>query len=333
MEFKQLATNFSSTAIEEVRNIWRDMSLQSIVSTLGEHADQLPEELQAHLVNLLQTVGDLFSLDIPDLEANPNLTLRKVSRDVNLSRILKERAIFRLYRLVNERNEEGVLLYQELINPYTGAPYATQEEFIGWICEEAHLNRALIFQRLAAISRILTLGYDLDYAFKALLTHPYAVQETLRMVADWSKGVLIDVNPEVVLQIARKVSPESVESLEQMNQSEEDDSREQFIEASKPVFGMLLEEVASHDRSKDALNFVKHDILLQPEINYVWDEELDVLMVEYVRKDVDLETKTEFIAEVVKVPFIPDTNTLPKEIKEDLIRRLPIRGKGAKYKA
>lgn len=330
MKFKQLAPNFSNTAIEEVGNIWKDMHLHSIVASLGQAAESLPDDLKEHLIGLLQTVGDLFSLDLPDLEADPDLTLKKVSRDVNLSRILKERAIFRLYRLVNERNDDGVLLFQELINPYTGSPYATQEEFIGWICEEAHLNRALIFQRLAAISRILTLGYDLDYAFKALLSHPYAVQETLRMIADWQKGDLVDVNPEVVMQIARKVAPESVAELEEMSHGDDMESRDLFIEASKPVFGMLLEEVASHDRSKDALNFVKHDVLMQPEISYFWDEELDVLMVEYIRKDIELKTHTEYIAEVVKVPFIPDTNSLPREVKEDLIRRLPIRGKGSR---
>mgnify|MGYP001394928907 FL=1 len=79
-----------------------------------------------------------------------------------------------------------------------------------------------------------------------------------------------------------------------------------------------------------AMNFVNHDILMQPEISYIWDDELDVLVIEYIRKEVDLETKTEYIAEIVKVPLIPDTNRLPMEIKDDLIRRLPIRGKGSR---
>mgnify|MGYP001431494975 FL=1 len=218
---KQLSTNFSSTAVDEVTNIISDMHLHGIVSTLGTAANSLPDDLKYHLLSLLQTVSDLFSLELPELESDPDETLRKVSRDVNLSRVLKERAIFRIYRLVNERSGDGTLLYQELINPYTGSTYNTQEEFIGFICEEAHLNRALIFQRLAAISRILTLGYDMDYAFKALLTHPFAVQETIRMVAEWQKGELVDVKPEVVLQIARKVAPDMVEQIEHVSNSDD----------------------------------------------------------------------------------------------------------------
>jgi hypothetical protein len=345
MELKQLAVRFTETAAEEIDHLVRELRLVPLAGYLSNNNMPVPKELKADLVTLLSILSDLFSVDLPDIEKNPEQALRTISRDINLARLLRERGLFRLYRLVNEYvgvDDQGNLVslddpamvnrvpaFMTRINPLTDSPFTKQEEFIGWFCEEAHVSRGLVFMRLAAIERMLALNFTLEHAFQLVVAKPFAVQETLTSVADWDKGELIGIRPEVARQLAKKIDPGSQEHIgllaEKAGESQE--AMDEYKEAVKPLLAGLVEEVALHDRSKDALEFVRHEILMQPEITYAWDNDANALIVTLLQKQVDQETGEEYMGQSIVVPFVPDALELPKEIRDDLVKRLPIRNR------
>lgn len=329
MKTKEVSINFTDTAEEEVRNLVNDLQLIPVATYLQKSDAPLPPELQSMITQLLATLSDLFSSELPDVDPDPEATLRTISRDINLARLLRERGLFRLFRLTRHTDGNGLPAFMSLINPDTGGPFSTQKEFIGWFCREAHVSRGLVFMRNSTIDKILSLNLTLQDAFNLVISKPYAIQETLNMIAVWEDGELRDINTEVALQMAKKVSPTRVPQLEAVAATfdSDPDAIEDFKEMTKPVIADLLYEVASHDRAKEVMNMVKHDILLKPEITYEWDRMSGILMVRLVRKEVDSETGVDVTTHPIMVPFVPDTPDLPDEIAEDLIRRLPIRNR------
>lgn len=325
-ELKPILAHFTETAEEEIKNLLTDMRIMQVVASL-QSGEDIPEDLRGHVLGMVALVADIFSVDLPSIDKDPNVTLQLVSREINLSRLLRERGLFRLYRLLRVQ-EDGVPLFMTRINPNTGSPFAKQEEFVGWFCQEAHVARGLVFQRLATIDRLLSLGMTLEDAFATVLTKPYAIRETMNMVVTkfGKTGDIETVNPDVISQVANRIMPgeaKGIRALADKAIEDPDEYMEEFVEASKPVVQALVKEVAQSDRAKDAMEFVKHDLLKRPEIVYRWDMESEMLLVELTRKDVD-ENGNEHIAEIITIPFVPDTLDLPIEIKHDLLRRLPI---------
>jgi hypothetical protein len=333
MEIKQLAVHFTENAAEEVTTLVKEMHLVPIAKYIQQTDQPLPDELKNSLIMLLETISDLFSVELPGIDSDPESALRTISRDINLARILRERGLFRLYRLINSKNKDRVPLFMTMENPTTGSPFSRQEEFIGWFCSEAHVTRSMVFMRMATIDRLLELNFDLEKAFQIVVSKPSVIRDTLLMVADWEKGGEIrTVNPDVVMRLAEKLTPENLLQLAPVaeaarNDPSDQDAQEELNEAAKPVLAALMNEVADHERSKDAMDWVKFDLLMKSEINYKWDDETDSLMIELVRRSVDPKTGEEFMEYPVTVPFVPDVTELPSEIKADLLKRLPIKNR------
>jgi len=333
MEFKNLALQLPENPNAEIQRVVAEMKLLPLVEAIQREDIQglLPPDVVENLASLLTTITDMFSMEVPDVSQSPEETLRRVSRDVNISRILRERGLFRLYQFCRTLTEDGVPVYLSLMNPETEAPFENQEKFIGWFCREASISRGLVFMRLAAIERTLSLGYTESEAFQIITARPYAIQETLKLVGEWTGGSLDSVNPEALRQVAERVAPELAEGLANLSAAfladPSDENKEALFTGARPIMKALLEEVSGHASSKDAMSFIKHDILEIPEINYTWDTKSDALVVELVRMGIDSATGTKNIVEVISVPFYADIVDLPREIVDDLIRRLPIRNR------
>ena len=342
---KDLTIRFTETAEEEVNQLVLEMGLVPLAQVIGQSMDNLPPELKEGITKLLNVLLNMFSADLPSITGDPEETLRTVSREINLGRLLKERGLFRFYRLLEERiwvNPEtgdivdknfpgavAVPLYQTANNPNTGTPFANDNEFIGWFCQEAHVARGLVFRRIMAIRRMVnTLGFTLDESFRIIVSKPYAIEETIRQIAEWDKDDMKNISPKVALALARNVAPSDVDDFEQLVEQVGDDphAMEQLIQSSKPVVADLLREVALHERAKDAMDMVRHDILRIPEIGYRWDPEGDCLVVTITTKSLT-EDGTEYIVDMQPIPFIADTPTLPKEVRDDLVKRLPIKNR------
>jgi hypothetical protein len=342
---RDLTLQFTETAQEEVDRLVMELGLVPLAQTINQNRQDLPEELQKELGQLMGIILDMFSADLPLPNGDPEDTLRIVSREINLGRLLKERGIFRFYNLLDQevyfdpdtgeqvdepKGSVSLSLCQTLNNPITGQPFANDTEFIGWFCEEAHVSRSLLFRRIMAIRRMVkTLGFDIEEAFNIMVSKPYAIEETIRMIADWDKENLKNVDPDVLVEIAKKVRPGQAAEYELLaaQAGEDPDSLDFLISQSKPVLADLLREVADHERSKDAMDTVRHDILRIPEISYRWDPDGDFLVVTIITKSID-EDGGEYVKEILHVPFIPDlVAKVPREIKNDLIKRLPIKNR------
>jgi hypothetical protein len=324
VNLRELSVSFTDTAEEEIVHLVNEMHLVPIAENLVKESSPV---LKEHLTQLLAVISDLFSVSLPAIEKSPEVTLRAVSRDINLSRLLRERGLFRLYRLLHHK-EGGVPMFMGLINPATGSPFVRQEEFIGWFCEEAHVARSLVFMRLAAIDRLQTIGFDLEGAFSIVVSKPYAVQDTLHKVASWDKGEIKKIDPDVAIQLARKFSPEYSDEIETLANAARDDfdAEEVLNNAMKPVLVSMMEEVAATPRAKDATRMVQ-DALLQPIVDYEWDRDTNVLLVHYTKREFDPKTRMEITTTPTVVPFVPDVLELPDDIVDDLFKRLPIRNK------
>ena len=331
---KDITITFSETAEQEINSLITELQLVPIAAAMQKN-ESLPEELKVHLGSMLSVLLDMFSNDLPDISGSTEETIRASSRDIHLASILRERGIFRFYRLISQTGDTGAPLYLELINPNSGSPFATQEEFVGWFCGDSHISRAILFQRISTIDRMQELGFSLADTFKLILAHPYAMQETIREIANWGRGAsrsqILSVNPDVAVAAAKRVAPDNADAIEDLadrvrKNPDDMDAMADLVSAAKPILAQVMEEVSDLDRAKDAMDFVRYDILTRPEITYSWDPDTDILTVELLRREVG-PTGSAYMTRPINVPFVPDVESLPREIRDDLMKRLPIKNR------
>lgn len=329
MSNTQIQAVFSDTAEEEVRRLMDDIELAKTFEDI-KTAKEISPELRTKMTNVLLTFAEVFSIKVPDVINNDiDLTLEMASRDINLSKLLRERGLFRIFRLINIKDENGSPIYMGMLNPNTGEPFLRMEDLIGYFCEASHVSRSLVFQRLATINKCISLGMSMDKAFATIITKPYAITETLNLIGMKVGDDLSEINPDIAKKLVNKYRDNSiVEESDDDTDEEKDDS--DFIPSDTQVrfaITSLLDEVASHDRVKEVLDYVRHDVLKKPEISYKWDKESDSLVVELIRKTVTDDGR-EYVSQILSIPFYPDTkDALPDEIRADLLKRLPIQNR------
>lgn len=328
--YEEPTVQFSDSVDDEISALNQDLRLVPLAQALQGN-ESIPENMRKQIHQMISILADIFSSDLPKLEDTTDATLRTISRDINLARLLRERGLFRLYRLINQRDANNSPVYMSLINHSTGAPFATQEEFVGWFCREAKVARSLVFQRMAIIDRVKALGFSLEEAFVVITKKPFAIREILHMVADWGdNGKINDIDPDVIEQIAGKMSPDILPALtvitnDVRNNPEDSLAHATMVQAAKPIIAGLLREAADHDTARDALDFVRHDLLQKPTIEYTWNDMAQSLDIELVRLSMDPTTREERKEFPVYISLIVDSSQpLPKEIRDDLFKRIPI---------
>ena len=323
---------FTESAQEELKRLYDELQISDLVSAL--RSGRMNDDVQALVVPLTTTILDLFGTATPGIDIDPISTLKSASRDINLSRILRERGLFRLFRLLNTNDDHNVPIYQTLTDPDTGEAFARREDMIGWFCKSAKVSRSVVFMRMATIEKLLGLGFDLDACYQTILTKPYAIRETLKEIAEWSGGELDHVEPAIALRLAEKYLPqeeiERVRSYAQLLNSDETDveerewAQEKLNDAVRPAINRLISDVALHQDSKGAMEFVRSDIAGKPEISYSWDYERDELICEIVIKGE--KDGTQYIKDIVTTRFLPDMPGI-SALMEDLTTRMPIKNR------
>src|SRR5512143_438470 len=96
---------FTGSAEEELQRLYEELQISDVVSAL--RSGDIPNDLQTLVVPLATTILDLFGTGTPTIGLDPISTLKSASRDINLSRILRERGLFRLFRLLNTNDEHN----------------------------------------------------------------------------------------------------------------------------------------------------------------------------------------------------------------------------------
>lgn len=319
MENRELTATFTDEAKQEVNRTLLSMGVLE-VSDLARDEPALQK--------LLVHISEIFSAELPELTGELDQDLMRVSRDVNLSRLFRNRGIMLFYRVLNELSEDNVPLYQYFNDPYTESPFRNRTQFIGWFSKDAHISRDLLFRNIAAIDRALQLGVTLEDAYRYLNKYAHAFRETLKNVLDWDEEtgrILEGINPDIAMNIASRVDPENSEHIHDLAQRVKDGkgNPDELLEEMKPLVGKLLDEVTNHSSAKDALDWIKHDILTKPEIRYRWMSEGDYIEVTLIQKGVD-ENGNEYESGKVSVPLIIDSPSVPTAILQDIIKRLPI---------
>jgi hypothetical protein len=184
-----ISISFTDNPEQEVLRLGNELKLSNIVQKLNS-PEPLSDDVRGDIKDLLWVVTDLFNTTLPILDSSPEETLRKASRDVNLSRLLRERGMARLYLLsqskktievYDEKNEllqeVKVNVFQTLKDPYSGAPFKTQKDFLAWFCKDAKVSRALVFIRFGTYNKLTTsLGYSLEEAFNIVITKPTVIR-------------------------------------------------------------------------------------------------------------------------------------------------------------
>ncbi len=213
---------FTESAEEELKRLYDELQISDVVDALRN--GNMPEDIQALVVPLTTTILDLFGTGTPNIGIDPINTLKQASRDINLSRILRERGLFRLFRLLNTNDEHNVPIYQSLTDPISGCYFNRREDLIGWFCSSAKVSRSVVFMRLATIEKLLGLGFELDAAYQTILTKPYAIRETLNEIAEWHHNELDYVDPEIAIRLAEKfLLPEERSVVEELAKMADDD--------------------------------------------------------------------------------------------------------------
>jgi hypothetical protein len=337
---------FTESAEEELQLLQSELRLGKLLTAV-ENGSSL-EAVKDDIRELAFVLADLFGDSLPSIDVDPLETLKLASRDINLGRILKERGLARLYQLLNQHEKiidptTGEAIYKPkymyLTHPDTGERFTRREDMIMWFCRDAHVARSLVFQRIAMYERLLSLGFQLEEAYQVILTKPYTIKETLSTVASWDKGNLIDIDPNVANRLAEKMLPEHTEEVrmlaekannDNLSLEEQESARKVLTEVLRPAVISLVREVAEHPNSKDAMDFVRHDIAAKPEIHYSWDYQKDELVARVMVKKLDA-TGSEYVADILEVRMIPDP-VMPPELRADLAARLPLRNRDINVK-
>jgi hypothetical protein len=334
MNPKELAISFTDSPEEEVALIKREFNLSDVAKELEGaimEGDVMSEDSHIQLAQLLTTFQEMFSLELPALGDTTEDTLRLSSRDINLSRLLRERGLVRLYRLIRERDEDNVPLFLGYLDPYGGTPFKTQEDFIGWIAKDAHIPRSTLFMRFATYDKMLGVGFELEPAFQTVITKPYAMREVLNLVATWDRGGRItDVNPQIARSLASRILSEEeaaplIEAADYYEENPSPVALKELIVLFRPAIKTFIEELAHHTNTKEMMDYVRYDILAKPEISYSWKDE--ALILHIVRKAI-ADDGTEVVINVEDIPFVPDyPGEIDEEIVDDLLDRLPIKNR------
>lgn len=323
---KDLDIVFHDTALGEVNRTLLDMGLLDVSNiALNDPA----------IHKLLMSLSEIFSIELPELSGDVEKDLTRVSRDINLSRLFRNRGIMLFYRLVNEK-VDGVPIFQYFNHPYEERPFRNMTEFVDWFSHDAHISRDIIFRNMAAIDRALQVGITLEQSYEYLNKYAHAFRETLKNVLEWdddTRRKLVGINPDIALSIVNQLDPSNIDMIMPLIDSAKlnpEKSNGKLVDAMKPYIRQLLDEVTSQDTAKDAMKFVKHDILTKPEIKYRWISEGGYIEISLTRTSL-ADTGEKFTERIDVVNLLIDSPSIPKEVIQDLVTRLPIVNRQAVY--
>ena len=106
MDIRDIEITFSDDIQEEVALVKKEFGMSVLAKGIENNikkGEPLPKELTPVITDLVLTLSEMFSADVPELMESPELNLRLASRDINLSRLLRERGYVRIFRLKSMR--------------------------------------------------------------------------------------------------------------------------------------------------------------------------------------------------------------------------------------
>ena len=103
-------------------------------------------------------------------------------------------------------------------------------------------------------------------------------------------------------------------------------AKDRLRDSVLPALAAAVDEIASGDNAKDAMKFMKHDLVGKPEIKYWYDVDNAEVVITEIRSAVD-STGTVYESGRTEVRLIPDPALSPEMLKE-LAGRIPFTNRG-----
>lgn len=321
---KPILVQFADNPQEEIDAIVRESQVIPLLARLDQK-DELQPEDRALIRNTVGALVEFMSPNLPRI-SDVDTDLRRAAQEMNVARVLREKASARLYMLVNRNGDDGLPLYKKVLDPDTGLQFRTQEDFLSWFSTQAHVSRSLIFLRKKTYNRLVVgLGMTMEEAFRVVMLKPYSIYQTLEDMGVWDKeGKLIAIQDTTAEQVGRLLPPGKLQN--NINEAIAEGDEVKIIEATIPAIINLVNEVADHENARDARDFVKHDVLQKPRITSWWDEGMDCPIIQYEILDTDERGNT-YVAHMERFPLVPDTPELPADVRAYLITRLSVKNR------
>lgn len=321
---KTLIVQFPDDPQEEIEAIVKESQVVPLLQRIDQ-IENMSEEDRRLVRNTVGSLIEFLSPNLP-LPLDVNEDLRRAAQEMNVARVLREKASARLYMLVNRVDEYDIPLFKRVLDPDTNAPFRTQEDFLTWFGRNAHVSRSLIFLRKKTYNRLVVgLGMTMDEAFRVVMRKPFSIYQTLDAMGLWDKeGKLISIDDSTAEQVGRLLPPGKLQN--NINEAIAEGDEEKIIEAAIPAIVNLVNEVADHASARDAGEFVKHDVLQRPRITSWWDEGMDCPVIQYEILETDEKGNT-FVSHMERFPLVPDTPELPSDVRAYLINRLSVKNR------
>ena len=308
-----------------IKNDYQDAVVQFLVdSGLNTSVDDdvTPEQ---QLSKLVQAVGEMFSLQEPQINGDLKTTLTIIARDSKLSHIMREKSLYKLWLVtttmvtVDDGNSRVPMWYGTVNDD--GELVTTQEDFVRLFTSKSGISRASAFRRLRVYNQLSQFGVPGQDAWLSVLKMPYTVQDLMTDIASWNRGKFVGVERDVAVGVAKRVMPEQVGAIEEAFESDPPDPDE-VLQAYSPVVRRMLDETVTYEDAKEALHHIKHDILGAPTFLYRWrpDEE----SIEVTARVPVIENGALIDERTTTSTLFLDTVSPENAVLKDLLERLPI---------
>lgn len=240
-----------------------------------------------------------FSVELPEI-CTAREDIVSAVREFVAGRGMKERALYRIYRIWNNRSYLD--MYSE--DPESGAGmlmFPTWSDFIDFVTESVDISKSTIYSRLKAYSLFDWMGYTQEESLRKMSSRANLYTRALDEIVDWDsesrsptafRTDLIDVD------IDDPIAPKKTREI--------------------------ILELESYESIGEAIRYLRNDLMQKPEISISICER--DLRIRYAIQIVDSETG-EITNDYGEILF-ESNDSVPDWIYEELERRYKIRNTG-----
>lgn len=151
---------------------------------------------------------------------------------------LRERALFRVYRMWRENKEEDIVA---VLNE-RGGDYQYFVNVVEDLSKRSGTSKSTIWSRIRVYSQLEWLGYDDQRMFEILNRRPDLTRRVLANIMSW----------DVRNQEPKKMLTDAFGDVEH--------------DGIKENIKTVLDEIVDHDNPAEALSYLQHDVLGRPEV-------------------------------------------------------------------
>lgn len=216
--------------------------------------------------------------------------INKIVTDLALGEALRERALFRLWRVHRDQSYTQIVAdEQDSMLP----KYPTWTAFMADFCESAGISRASVYSRIKTYYQLEWVGYTELEMLQMMTRKPGLYERVLGRLLSWDSA---------------RNEPTDLKTDRLGEFDDMDDAREPIME--------LLEDLDGHERINDALSYVDNTILGRPHVHM--SVQNGIIVLKYSEDDITAVDGS--AGQVEEVQFLPDKDA-PAWVFDEIQRR------------